>query len=585
MAMNVSIVMKLVDGVTGPIRRVSQAVANASKAMEATKVKADAAFDSSAKIRQAAEGVATFASKARAAVGAAVAAWEPFQAQMARVQALTKANAQEFEAMSELARTLGSTGRFGAIDVARGFEELRADGFSVQDIMRSMPLVIDAAVVSNRSLGEVIGSTAGTMDAFGLGAEEMGRVIDVTSAVALASGASIAGMGEALAGVGRDAVEAGISIERVATMAGLMATKNIEGGAAAGALSTMLKALTKPAGEGAQVLAQLGVSTTETVNGVKQMRDPLAVVTELIEKMTERGVGVANQTRAMTALFSSAAPEIMAMIRASREPGMEQLAEAMKSVTGSTADLAKAMKVGGAEATHDLNGAIDELARTMGETLEPVTTRIIKSITEVVRDVTEWTKAHPGLTKAIGMTAIAVAAVSTALAGLMFIIGTMVAGKGVLLLAKAYGIFSGTLLTSLVPSLTASVAGMGSFAASAVVAAAPFIALGAAIGGVSFALAELAKNWDKLNMSEAWQGIKATFNDEGFLSTIGQLFDPRTVLRENKVIDAPTITASKQEPARGLVEVQITGAPATVKRVKATGIDLEANSGIAMVPQ
>lgn len=604
--MNVSLSIKLLDGVTAPLRKLVQSVANANKAMKDVRKSADETFKRAGDVRHAAEGISTFAEKARGAVEQVVGAWQPFEEQMARVRALTGANGEEFEQLTTTARELGSSGRFGAVEVAKAMEGLRAEGLGVNDIITSMPLIMNAAVVSNRSLDEVIGSTTSTMDSFGLAAGDVGRILDVTSAVALASGTGVSELSAALAGVGRDAVEAGISMERVALMAGLMATKNIDSGMAAGALSIMLKALTRPAGEGAQVLSQMGVSTTETVNGVKQMRDPLTTATELMDKMTAKGIGVADQTRAMTALFSKAAPEVMALVRAAREPGMEQIQEALTNAGGATAAMAGVMKGTGLEATRNMNGALDELKRTLGEELEPVMKDIENQIEKVVRKVTGWVKEHPDLTRAIMGTAAAVAVASTAIAGLTFAIASAVATKAVLTLATGYGTFGAVLMRSFVPAIGRAAVGMWTFIAPMLTAAAPLLVITAAIAGVTAALIELEKYWGKIDFGEAWKGIKDTFAEgsasdptspilAGVGAVLKETFDPRAMFSDvadfstrntgAQLGPATPTSAGPLTPPKALVELKIDSGDSRVSmknKPQVSGIDVDVDAGAAM---
>lgn len=552
--------MKLLDGVTGPIRRVSQAVASAGKSMEASKKNADDFFKKSADLRHATENVSRFAEKARHAVSEVVGAWEPFESAMARVKATTGATSAEFAELSEAASSVGSRGRFSGVEAAKGMEMMRAEGMSVTDILMNIRVAESAAIASDTSLGEVISSTTGVMDAFGKSASDMAMVIDLTTVAAQQGGTPVANMRAALEGSGQAAVEAGIGIERVAAMAALLAQKSVDGGRAAAALERVMKAFTRPVGEGAQVIKQLGVNTIETVGGIKKMRDPLAILTDLQDKMTKRGVSSNNQMRALTALFGGAAPDIAAMMRAAREPGMEQLTESLKNVTGATSALSDEMGNTGAESAKKLNGAIEELEKTMGEALGPAVSGVRNAVRGAVVSFTNWMRENPKLASAMGMAAVAIAGVTTAIAGLMSTVATYVATKGLMTLAF----------------------GAGKFGIALGAAMAPALAFTAMIVGLGLAVAQLSKAWGTFNIGETWDGVKDALGDGSFIKTM--TLNPFSGLGADTESGPAGGSLSASDAPRGLIEVKVDvdGGRATVKKPQATGIDLEASAGLMM---
>lgn len=605
--MKVSIFLNLLDGVTGPIRRVTQAVTAAGKAMESVTEKTDKIFKRAADIRHTADGFSRFAATGRAAVISVTDAFEPFEAAMARVRANTKPTSDEFKKMNELARQIGTQGRFSAIEAAKGMDDLRTQGFSAAEILRALPIAIDASTASGVSLAEMIDASTGVMGAFGLGASEMARVVDVVSNAASASGSPVGAMNEALAGTGRAAVDAGLSIERVAAMAGLLATQEIEGGQASATLEKVLRTLIHPTKDAEKFFAKLGVTTSETVDGVKKLRDPLVVLTEIQESMNRIGVNSNDQLSNWQVLLGGSANEVTALIRAANGPGLEQLTTAIEGATGATADLAKEINVGGLDATNGLNGALEELRITLGESLDPVLRDIKKILAETIENVTKWMKENPGLTKALALTAVAGVAAASAMAALLSVVASMVAGKAIFMLAQGYGVFSTTIGATLLKAIGQSVVGLGGLAsatwaaiAPALVAAAPFIAVGAAIAAVAIAVDQLAEAWGKLDMGEVWEGMKAMSIPEA----LDTLFDPTTILKElpkqngllafatGNMSLGPAVAsgspsaaiAGAGEAPRGAIEVNITseGRP-VVKSVSARGgIELEATAGMMM---
>jgi phage tail tape-measure protein len=121
-------------------------------------------------------------------------------------------------------------------------------------------------------------------------------------------------------------------------------------------------------------------------------------------------------------------------------------------------------------------------------------------------------------------------------------------------------------------------------------AAAPFIAVAAAVGAVVLAVRQLIHYWDKLNFAEVWEGMKATLGEDGFLSTVGQLLDPRALFSDiGDMVGiggepvAAAAAGANGATVDGLIKVQVEGA-AKVKSIQSNGpVDLDADAGLAMV--
>ena len=98
--------------------------------------------------------------------------------------------------------------------------------------------------------------------------------------------------------------------------------------------------------------------------------------------------------------------------------------------------------------------------------------------------------------------------------------------------------FATTVWTRAIPAMVAWTAKMWASVPAALAVAAPFIAIGAAIAGVSLAIIELVKHWEKLDVMEGLKGMMSSFSEEGVLSTVGGLLDPRTLLKDIGVLSS-----------------------------------------------
>lgn len=138
-------------------------------------------------------------------------------------------------------------------------------------------------------------------------------------------------------------------------------------------------------------------------------------------------------------------------------------------------------------------------------------------------------------------------------------------------------------------------AGLGKMVIAALPAALPFLAIGAAVGALGLAIHQLVKHWDELDFLEGIKGIASSLGESGVLSTLGELFDPRTLLKDIGVMgsSAPLATAGPPVPLAGAgqtnvggtvkLEVTSNGARTKVKQIQSSGgIDLAVSTGLAL---
>lgn len=595
--MNVSIVMKLFDGVTAPIRRISSAIDAATKQIEGVKKRSDAAFKLSDSIRQSSEAMGRFGQHTRAVLTSISDSFTPFEHAMNRVRVRTNATQDEFAKLSDKARELGRNGAFGATAAAQAMEKMKIEGLSVTDILEQMNIVEASAIVNNAQLEDVIGSTAGMLDAFGKSASFMGRALNITQQVADSAGTSVDQVRDALSFAGAAAVESGVSFERLAVMTGLLATRNIEGGKAGATIEKMLKTLIDPTKEVSDGLKQIGVSTTEMKNGVKSLRDPLEIMMDLQARMTKEGTSAANQTKIMTMLFSKAAPDIQAMMRAAEGDGIDKMNTAIKETNGLLQKQAELVHNDSQGSIKELNGAFEDLKITIGEAVAPEINVLLKLLTNMVKGTREWVDEHPNLTKALLYTAGILGLVATALSGIMLVVSVLVGAKGLFLLATAMGIIGKVSIGALLPSLSTLLpvlylvgTTLWGMIAPALALAAPFIGIGLVIGGVVFIMMQLirlAREWESLDFGASWKGLKDAIGDGSVWKTMtldGFTHPFRGMFQNGPDTLAPASSSSPGagpllpgEPMNGVLRIEFDdqGRP-QVKDMQSQGFNMEA---------
>lgn len=165
--------------------------------------------------------------------------------------------------LTGLAEQLGRDTAFKASEAADAMYSLASAGFKTDQIMGSLPKVLDLAAATQTDLGKAAEQTAVAMTVFGLKATEAGRVTDTfvtgitnTPLTFQRITESMKFAGPAMAGFGK-------TVEQTVAALGLFANAGIFGARAGTALRGILTSLADPTKEMVGVFKRLGISMSE----------------------------------------------------------------------------------------------------------------------------------------------------------------------------------------------------------------------------------------------------------------------------------------------------------------------------------
>ena len=611
--MNVSIVLKLFDGVTAPIRRVSQAIDQASKAIEKTKERADKAFERSDRIKQTADNMMRFSRVMTDEITKVVEAASDFEQAMLGV-------AKQVDGARDASGALTPVYR----DMAKQLQLLGREVPMATNKLAEMAAAGARMGIAKSDLIEFTKTTAMMAEAFevtdvgGL-AEDMGKIsvlfkltqpevqkladsINYLDDNAISKGSGII---DFLKRVGGLAGTVKISEKNMAALGSTLLTLGEEAfpaGRAVNAIMSTMASATKGAKPFRSAMRELGLSLTDVQKGMQvDAQGTLLKVLEAVNKLpADKRIGV------LTQLVGIEHSDTLAKLAVGIEEYRKQIALAnSQKAEGSMSREFQARLATTAAQWEILKNRALELAVNVGEVLLPEINKLIDKLKPLTSGLADWVKEHPELTKAIMLTAVAVAAITTALAGLLVVISAMVGAYGVFMLAKAFGVFAFVLRASMIPAIwsmlaaiPAFVAGLWAIAAPALVAAAPFIALAAAIVAVGAALLQLirlAREWDQLDFGEVFKGIDAAISDRSFWKTLtlnpfsglNDVDNGRTGGLQPVALGPPMTSAgtgafnmlNALEPAKGTLVVKFDeNNQPQVKSMQSQGFDLEAET-------
>lgn len=516
MALDLQLVIRAIDRVSAPMRRVNQALGNVVKNSTRSREAMRKAFNLGADIRQTAAAVDSFAAKARQALAAPVDEFEKFDHEITRAGALANATGANLARLTDTAKELGATvGEFSALDAAKAMSEYGMAGYNTQAILAALPSTLDLSTAATVDLGETVAITTGIMGGFGLKADEIARVGDVLSATFTGSKTSLSSLGETMSYAGSVARAAGVSLEETAVIAGLLGNASIDGSRAGTALNAILTRLAAPRRMNAKALNFIGVNPEDAEGRLKAPLAMLAEIQKAIEPLTER-----KRLGILARIFGQeAGPAVATLMQSLGTDTIERLTTRVYESQGALQGLAATMRGTSRNATLELNSALNGVQITFGEAFAPTLDRAKRLARDLFVTITGLANRFPRLTAGIMITVGVVAALTTGLAALLFTVATLAGAAGFVALAFGVELTAAQLARLAATAIPRAVMWLGRMAAAIFTKVIPAFAKFAlavlanpigliivAITAVVAAVVWLVRNWD--SMTAAWERFK-----------------------------------------------------------------------------
>ena len=344
--------------------------------------------------------------------GGFLGAGEEFEAQMSRVQALTRLdkNSAELAALRTQARQLGADTMFSATEAAEGQAFLGMAGFDAKQIQAAMPGLLDMAKAGDTDLGRTADIGSNILGGFGLAAEEMSRVSDVLTQTMTTSNVTLEMLGETMKYVAPQARAAGASLEEMAAMTGLLGNVGIQSSQAGTALRAMLLRLAAPTGKATKALAALKVQTADAQGNMRGIIDVLADVAKATQ-----GMGSARRMGYLKQIFGEEpASAVAELIDKAGSGGITAYLAKVRDSQGAAARTAQTM-------SDNMRGLRDELSSTWDNVRIGFFDQIAPELKEwgqlllgFLRGLGDWVKNNPATVKWLARLAVGFGVLATA---------------------------------------------------------------------------------------------------------------------------------------------------------------------------
>lgn len=297
-------------GFTGGLNKVSKAAVSTGTAMQhigstmTTKVSAPIAA-----------GLA-IATKSAVKFDSQIQSMGPLLTNGGRVTAKYRA---QLDQLSDASKNLSKQYGVSTTEINNGMAELIRRGYSTNQVLGSMPAILDATKASGEDMGTVMQATSSIVEQFGLKTNSTSGTLKnttmVTDALTYAANATASGFGdmsEAMKYAGPVASSLGLSVQDTAAAIGVLSNRGIEGQKAGTGLRGILTSLVKPTKNAKAAFSEMGISTKRLQEDSHNLPQLIADITKGTDgwsraekaKALAQAFGKENQT-AMNALVSA----------------------------------------------------------------------------------------------------------------------------------------------------------------------------------------------------------------------------------------------------------------------------------------
>lgn len=326
--------------------------------------------------------------------------------------------AEEAELLNKAMKDAASNSTFGMKDAATATLNFARAGLDAEQAAAALAPAMNLAAGEGGNLETVSAGLVATINGFHGSFEDAGHYADVFAAACNNSALDVDSLSHAMSVAAPIFSSAGYSVNDAALYMGVMANNGIEAEKAANSLKTGLARLISPAKEGAEKMAELGISVT---NADGTMKDSVTIQRELHDAFSK--LSESEQIAAASAIFgkSQMAPWLALINTAPEDVGA--LDESLRNCAGTTNEMAEAMMSGFGGSLEKLKSSIDVLVTSIGEALAPT----IQMVAEFIQGLVDKFNA---LTPAQQQTIVQIGLVVAAIGPLLIVIGKVISSVG-----------------------------------------------------------------------------------------------------------------------------------------------------------
>ena len=435
------------------------------------------------------------------AVGtAAVKTAADFESSMSQVQAtmgissdaMSNVNNQTvntMDALSDLAKEMGSKTAFSASECAEALNYLALAGYDTQQMTDTLPTVLNLAAAGGLDLASSSDMVTDAMSALGLETKDANMMVDQMARTASSTNTSVAQLGEGMLTIGSTAKTMKGGTAELSTALGILANNGIKGAEGGTHLRNVILALQNPTDKAKECMKALGIQVYDSEGNMRSMNDILGDMNTSMEGMTSE-----EKANIIAKIFNKTDIAAVNTLLDNTGSSWDSLQTSITDSAGAAQKMADTQLDNMNGQLTILKSAVESLAISLGELLLPC----VKTIIEWVQSFVNWLNSLDEGTK---KTIVTIGLVLAAVGPVLIIVGKLITAVGTII--------------SIIPKLvTAFRAVKTAFAVlSAALSANPFVAVVMVIGTLIAALVSLYQNceWFRDGVDAALQAVGNAF--------------------------------------------------------------------------
>ena len=297
------------------------------------------------------------------------------------MSAVSGATGDDFDALPDKAREMGSKTKFSASEAAEAMNYMAMAGWKTEDMLNGIDGIMGLAAASGEDLAITSDIVTDALTAMGYGAEEAGHLADVMAAASSNANTNVSLMGETFKYAAPLVGTLGYSMEDTAEQIGLMANAGIKGEMAGTALRLIMTRLAAPTKDVQGAFAHLGI---EVEDAMKNSDGSMRTLSETMDFLREHMSGLDETEQTMIAsqiAGKNALSGFLAIINAAPDD-INKLSTAIDNCDGAAQNMSTTMLDNLQGDFTILNSAIDGVKISLAEEMTPTLRELVQYSTE-----------------------------------------------------------------------------------------------------------------------------------------------------------------------------------------------------------
>lgn len=447
--MDVSLLVRLIDQVTEPAKKVGNALKGMAGTVGDVVDGAREGFGQAIRegfsvenvelaTRNAEVALNNARGRLRGALGMGLALFAPvkvaadFETAMNQVSAVSGATGEQFDALRQQALDLGRTTQYTASQVADAMGFLAMAGLKTDEILGATPATLQLAAAAQMDLAQAADIVTNILAGYNKEVGDLAEVNDILVKAFTSSNTNLVQLGDAMKYAGPVAASAGIDFKETTAALGMMGNAGFQGTLGGTALRGAIVRLLSPTKQASKLMEEMGLSAedmTDDISGLDaeleasaaamkalglQVTDSEGRMLPLVDIIRQLE-GHADKTGVMMQLFGQRAGPAMIALLGQGSEAFEKFIEDLDNAAGTAQQVADVQMQGFNGMMRQIWSAVEGTTIAVGSMLIPVLVQLGAMIVPVINSMTDWMEANPELARGIVMATAALLGLNIAL--------------------------------------------------------------------------------------------------------------------------------------------------------------------------